>query len=298
MNKQIERILICLLWLLAATLGASFWLNTMFGFNIFSAQHWQYLAYMQASQTPVRGAFYISLIFTMLITLGVLYILIRPHGILKRRTGIDRAKRAQTANEQDIVQTTETISYASQAAPQTPMRPRGPATMLRSCTSVQQMPSSNTQGPILATTPTLPAQTANTIDFDAIKQIFSDTGYTVKRSPQIGNFRPAVLAIGTDEALWIGGAGIPQETLSSAMERLSSIFSDTLDDIEININGFIIAPSTPISDNEILSFSDINELREYMDAHKNDAPTDNDSRENFNAYSEYIDTVINYMDKT
>ena len=259
MNKQIERILICLLWLLAATLGTSFWLNTVFGFNIFSVQHWQYLAYLQASQTPVRPAFYISLTGVIVIAIVVLYILIRPKGILRRRIGIGRAR-----NKAAAVTT--------------------PAATITATTPI--------------VTPAPAPAAANAINFDTLRDIFDRAGYSVKRSPQIGNFKPAVFAIGTSETLWIGGVGIDQAPLAAAMERLDTVFSDTLDDIQINIYGFIIAPTGAVSDQNILTFPDTDALAEYMAAHKNTPPENADGRENFDAYSEYIDTVINYMDKT
>jgi len=96
----------------------------------------------------------------------------------------------------------------------------------------------------------------------------------------------------------MGGVGIDRAPLAAAMERLATVFSDTLDDIQINIYGFIIAPVGAVSDKNILTFPDTDALVEYMAAHKNTPPEDADGRENFDAYSEYIDTVINYMDKT
>ncbi len=97
----------------------------------------------------------------------------------------------------------------------------------------------------------------------------------------------------------MGGVGIDTATVSNAMERLDTIFTDTLDDIKINISGFVIAPpaGAAATDN-IHLFRTPDELNEYMSAHRNTPPDDADGRENFDAYSEYIDTVINYMDKT
>lgn len=302
MNKQIERILICLLWLLAATLGTSFWLNTVFGFNIFSVQHWQYLAYLQASQTPVRPAFYISLTGVIVIAIVVLYILIRPKGILRRRIGIGRARNKAAAV------TTPAVTPEPKPEPDTPIAPAAPrptAPQMRRPPRITPPAVQSFQpaaATITATTPIVtpaPAPAAaNAINFDTLRDIFDRAGYSVKRSPQIGNFKPAVFAIGTSETLWIGGVGIDQAPLAAAMERLDTVFSDTLDDIQINIYGFIIAPTGAVSDQNILTFPDTDALAEYMAAHKNTPPENADGRENFDAYSEYIDTVINYMDKT
>lgn len=313
MNKQIDRILICVLWLLAATLGTCFWLNTTFGFNIFSAQHWQYLAYLQAAQTPVRPAFYISLTCAVLIALGVLYILIRPRGIWRRHTKIHRA-RMMTITTPDTQQQPVTTDTANDAPPAPQNAPAQPVT-----TKLQRPPrigiapnmahamSGQTQSATLTqptvnqaifTPPQSSTTNANNINFDDLRDIFESTGYTVKHSPQIGNFKPALFAIGTNEQLWLGGVGIAETALATAMDRLATIFSDTLDDIQINIFGFIIAPSGPVSNTDIQTFSDTAELRTYMESNRNTPPSDASERENFDAYSEYIDTVINYMDKT
>ncbi|MDE5615962.1 MAG: hypothetical protein K2I81_03970 [Alphaproteobacteria bacterium] len=293
MNKQIERILICVLWLLAATLGTNFWLNTSYGFNIFSAQHWQYLAYLQAAQTPVRPAFYISLTFAILLSLGVLYVLIRPKGVLRRRIGIGRARRTNMpatdttyAPAAAMPQAAANTAAVRPTAPQMQRPPRITPSLAKPMQNQTAPQSTPVQAP------------AAVINFDALRNIFEEADYSVKRSPQIGNFKPAVFAIGTSEVLWLGGIGISQAPLSEAIDRLKTIFSDTLDDIEINISGFIIAPTGDVSDPSILSFPDPDALREYMQSHKNPPPEDADGRENFNAYSEYIDTVINYMDKT
>ena len=73
MKTRLNNILIGLLWLLIATLGASFWFNTKYGFNVLSAQHWQYLAYMQASNQPVKPSFYISLVVVICVMVAGLY---------------------------------------------------------------------------------------------------------------------------------------------------------------------------------------------------------------------------------
>jgi len=291
MSNQIERILICLLWLVAATLGASFWLNTFFGFNIFSAQHWQYLSYLQATQAHIRTSFYISLSMAAIICVVVLYILMRP------RTALQRLRHLRTvvtpANRAHDTPIPETASPAAPAAPAPARSPR-PA-----------RPNAPTLSPHQTfSPPPTGAQSAKTnkisdSDFKELREIFKSGGYVVKHSPQIGNFKPAVLAIGTNEILWIGGIGVSADTVEKAVEKMSTLFADTLDDIEIIINAFIVSPAGPNDNTNILTFPDIDSLREYMRGHQNPPVEDAEGgKENFDAYSEYIDTVITYMDKT
>ena len=73
MKKNFENILLGLLWLLAATLGTTFWFNTRFGFNLFSSAHWDYLATQQATRAPISFWFYFSFVAATFITLFVLY---------------------------------------------------------------------------------------------------------------------------------------------------------------------------------------------------------------------------------
>ncbi len=108
----------------------------------------------------------------------------------------------------------------------------------------------------------------------------------------------SLFAIGTNENLWLGGVGIKTTDLRDAMNKLAQIFSDTLDDIYININGFVIAaPDAATSEfQDILMFDSISALRTYMQDVPN-PPIPADDAGNFDAYSEYIDTVIDYIDK-
>ena len=73
-------------------------------------------------------------------------------------------------------------------------------------------------------------------------------------------------------------------------------YNDTLEDVVINIHGFVIsAPdaSAPGAAN-ILTFATPSELRTYMESHKNPPITDDES---FEAFSSYISTVIDYISK-
>ena len=107
-----------------------------------------------------------------------------------------------------------------------------------------------------------------------------------------------MFAIGTNETLWIGATGVSTTALQNAIDTVNQIFSDTLDDIIINVDGFIIsapdanAPGAP----DILTFDNIDALRQYMNEHKN-PPLGEDDNENFEAFSAYISTVIDYLGK-
>ena len=135
-------------------------------------------------------------------------------------------------------------------------------------------------------------------DWSEIRDIFESAGYTFKGTPRIGTITSAPIAIGTGEVLWLGAIGVPTSALGAAIDTLNQIFSDTLDNIIININGFVIdapdaaTPTTP----GILTFDTPASLRQYMSEHTN-PPLAEDDIENFDAFSAYISTVIDYIGK-
>ncbi len=322
MKSRIDSILLGLLWLLAVTLGTSFWFNTNYGFNIFSAPHWQYLAYLQAAQMPVKTGFYISLAVAVFIAILGLYILVRPR-FKKIRLPIIKLRRlAKTNGENKKTQTelvappTVAATNATQSVVVMPPAQSPTTTNTDANTEPHAMPSSarpprlhlptmnNSHisappAPTLTTTSIAPLGTPiPSQDQPEIRNIFERAGYTVKKNVKIAGVPTALIAIGTNETLWIGSVGIKTTDLRRAMDHLAQVFSDTLDDIYIGINGFVIsAPDAATSEfQDILMFNTAAELSEYMAAHPN-PPVPSDDQGNFDAYSEYIDTVINYVGK-
>lgn len=96
----------------------------------------------------------------------------------------------------------------------------------------------------------------------------------------------------------MGGVGIKTTDMRAAIDKLAQIFTDTLDETYININGFVIAaPDAATSEfQDILMFNTINELRDYITRMPN-PPLPDDDDGIFDAYSEYIDAVINHIGK-
>ncbi len=290
--------LLGLLWLLVVTLGACFWFNTMFGFNLFVGAHWQYLAYLQAAQTPVKPSFYISLVFISAIMICGLYVIMRPR-FRKIRLPIMRIttrKKDAPVPDAPVAQPTPTPTQtATQNAPARP--PRLNAATLGGMPTMAG--NSAAQQPNAARSATPPAPTGpSDIEIAQITEIFKSAGYTTKNPPRINGNRMSLLAIGTNETLWLGAHGIATTDMRRAIDKLNDVFSDTLDDIYINVSGFVIgAPDAATAEfDDILMFNDVDGLREYITAHPN-APLPDDDNGNFDAYSEYIDTVINYIGK-
>ena len=318
MRIRFDNILLGILWMLAMTLGASFWFNTVYGFDIFSASHWQYLSYMQAGRTPVRIGFYISMVIIIFATIFGMYLVMRPR---TRKIKLPIIKTSKTPDQQHIntvitnnnIQSKSTIKTSEFQNPDSSTLDVLPSeTQIPNNTQNKNAPNADARPPRLVlpmpnrnyiSTPpqqTQPSQniTQNSVQNDRseLREIFESAGYVVKSAPQINGIQIALLAIGTNETLWIGGVGIKTTDMRTAIDRLQQIFSDTLDETYINVNGFVVnAPDAATSEfQDILMFNSISDLRQYMRGVPN-PPLSPDDDGMFDAYSQYIDAVINHI---
>lgn len=297
MRNRTNNILIGLLWLLAISLGTSFWFNTKYGFNIFSLQHWQYLAYMQASGQPVKTGFYISFLIIVIIAVLGLYKLLQPknHGsIMPTRDNSQRPAQPQQSI-QPIIQETKPIEVSTPQEPAATTMPGMVRPPRLNIPAVTRTTAPTPRVPLTATAPSTPKVDPEQ-EYADIHEIFTSAGYVYKGSPRIKNVQTSVIAIGTDEVLWIGATGISTSDMQRAIDTLNGVFADTLDDIEININAFIIGAPDNTDNSSIMHFASVDELRAFINEHKN-TPPDEDEQENFDAYSGYIGTVVDYIGK-
>lgn len=285
MKNKIDRILLVLLWVLVVFLVASFWFSVIYDFNLFSSDHWHYLSSLQATKSPVTVGFYITLfIFVFILLLGV-YLLIRPKFKTKHLPVFDITNQKQKVAN---------LPFVAVKLPQMTARPPHPAN-LPSENLYKKAPNS----PKLST-PTLqrfepPVPNQNRPELETI---FKDAGYVIKKRPIISGVPISLFAIGINETVWVGSVGIKTTDMRRAIDTLNQVFIDTLEDIDIDVNGFVInAPDADSSEfQDILMFSSASELKDYMKSHKN-PPVPDDEKEDFDAYSEYVDTVINYIRK-
>lgn len=80
----------------------------------------------------------------------------------------------------------------------------------------------------------------------------------------------------------------------NAIDRLKTLFTDTLEDIPITIYPFILDNKKIYdTDETIMVFHDIEDIKNTISRNPNPNISDID-KENFDAYSDYIDTVIKY----
>ena len=305
MKNRMNNILIGLLWLLLVTLAASFWFNIRYGFNIFVAQHWQYLAYMQASGRPVTTSFYVSIVVVLAVAVLGLYTLLQPRTHKIVLPVIDTNNQKPTApitpapvqvppvTEQPVThdEPTPTAPKATVSTSNGLVRP--PRLNIPTAT-ITRAPAPRV--PLSSTAPQ--AKIDPETEYADIHEIFTSAGFVYKGSPRIKGMQTSVIAIGTDEVLWIGATGVKTSDMKVAIDTMRGVFTDTLEDIEININAFIIGATDASQDSDpsILQFATVDELRTYIMEHPS-APADEDEAENFDAYSAYIGTVVDYIGK-
>ena len=131
-----------------------------------------------------------------------------------------------------------------------------------------------------------------------LREIFSGAGYTVKPNTRVNGIQTALIAIGTNETMWLGCVGVKTTDVRAIIEKFQQVFADTLDETYISVNGFAVAaPDAATSEfQDILMFNKIDEVREYMRANPN-PPTPADDDGMFDAYSQYIDAVITHIGK-
>lgn len=309
MRIRFDNILLSILWLLAVTLGACFWFNIAFGFDIFSSTHWGYVASMQASQTPIKPGFYVSMAVVIFVTIFGMYVIVRPRRRRIRLPVVKSKSKKQTSTPTVIQQnpdasTIDILPAGMQPAtmkpapvnnaPSVAMRP--PRLNIPTPTRPVMPPSPNPTQTAPQPSPT--PQSAPSSDWPELREIFKDAGYTIKSTPRVNGVQIALAAIGTNEVLWIGCVGVATTAVRAIIDKFNQIFTDTLDETEIDIHGFAIAaPDAATSEfTDILMFDTPAALREYINENPN-PPLPDDDDGMFDAFSEYIDAVINHIGK-
>ena len=288
MKKYLGQILATTLLGTSILLGLSFWLNVRFSFNILNANHWNELSKLQAAHTPINKLFYISLVVAIFLFILGAHLIFRP-----RFRNIFKSTKA--VNTYPPVQIKKSDTERGIEKEQIPLP--------QSTISLQQPPKLNLPKGMVATAMQKhafqqPQQKPDikqpTIYDSELSEIFNSAGYKVKPNLTITGFTTNLFAIGTNEKVWFGAVDCDIEKFITAVNRLKSIFTETLEDVPINISAFILDTNHLYeSNNETLIFHSMNELKEFISNNPNPDIIDSE-RENFDAYSDYIDTIIQY----
>lgn len=330
MRKTFEHFLLFILLTVSVLLGLTFWLNTNFGFNLFSAAHWAELSSLQASHTPINKDFYLSIGVAIFVFIVGLYAIFGPHF---RKIKINKPKQIVTPAPVPI-KTTATVPIVPETTQNTPdlsekIEPEQKLEPVTPEPQIQPITPQKTDTP--QTTPsTIPAalnlsrppklhlpknmaqivasqhETASKViiqqqessQYDAeISKIFTDNFYVTKNNPTISGVKLNLFAIGGGEIVWVGGVNCSPETITPAISRLHKVFSETLEDIPITIKSFILdTNNTYKSSDEIIVFHSLDELSDFIAKNPGQQIPDSD-REDFDAYSDYIDTVLTMLYK-
>ena len=296
MRNKFEQILLSILWGMSVLLGLTFWLNTNFGFNVFLIQHWQNLSVLQATQTPISTGFYLSFCIAIFVFLVGIYIILGAHKTTKT---IKTITTTTTITTKEILpaqeQIPEQIPYQAPASAIGMTRPPKlnlPSNMAQIAANHHAMQQNQ--------------QTISSVDntkmYDSeLADIFTNNAYLVKPDVIISGFKTNLFAIGNNEVVWVGAVNCDLNQFKQKIEKLKNTFKETLEDIPITVYAFVLdimhKYDSNQSESDLLIFHSIDELKQFI-SQAQGADIEESDQENFDAYSEYIDTIIKYMKNT
>lgn len=293
MKNKFEHILLSILLGLSVLLGLSFWLNTVFGFNMFNMEHWEELSRLQAEQIPISNGFYVSISVAIFIfVFGLCFIYVPAIKRAYKKTSIESLPPPP---EPILIAPKEEKAVAPKEPPKIilplsrPPRLNIPSNSANLARQKYEAPRFEQPKP----------QIDSHEKYDSIlSEIFTKNGYVVKKNLIMSNFTSNLLAIAPEEILWIGSVDSDISKLQSAVERLQSVFRETLEDIRINVNAFMLdTTGQNVATDSVLVFKSVDDLKKFISELPPVQSKDmtNTEQENFYAYSEYIDTILQYM---
>ena len=315
MRKRFEHFLLSVLLGTSVLLVLTFWLNVKFSFNCLSATHWMELASLQASHAHIDKDFYLSIGIAIVVFIIGLYIINRPR-LRKISYNTQMPTVTKPSNIEPIKhqENEQNISENKTVEQETPIITLEPENVIPQPLTNNFQPGINVARPPKLHLPKNIAQIAaaqysqqeakevaskQTERFnEELAKIFTENNYVVKQNPVFGDFKTNLFAIGNNEKVWMGAVDCDIKSLQSAIKQLQGVFSETLEDIEIYISAFMIDTLSKYdSTDDITIFHNVDELKEFISKNPGDTIEDYD-QENFNAYSEYIDTVITMLYNT
>lgn len=126
---------------------------------------------------------------------------------------------------------------------------------------------------------------------------FLDNDYEISDIIRIDGKHPALVAIGTNETMFIATPKIDSETLKNVAKRIELCFADTLEGVTINAKILCVSGHKSESTNNIIYFTSVDMLRRYLEKHKNIRPQTRQDWETFDAYAEYVRVATEYLFK-
>ena len=130
-----------------------------------------------------------------------------------------------------------------------------------------------------------------------IYDMFIKSNYEICDLIRIDGKHPGVVALGTDEKLFIGTTDIDNDTLTKTLKRIELCFADTLEGINIDIRILCIDGTNRHDHERIIHFASVDAMNKYMSMNKNIRPKTKTDIENFEAYTEYVTAAMEYLFK-
>ncbi|MDR2269041.1 MAG: hypothetical protein LBD94_02545 [Rickettsiales bacterium] len=323
--RKTERFLISILWLNSVAIAALWIFNTIFGFNLLAINHWRYLSELQLAGR-VEAKFYIFLAVFAIAGLVGLYMLIVPwHRRIRIQGPSDMLampvaeKMAPPAATQNDVR-------------QMPDLSRPPKLNLNSVfiptrrESFELPPDSENQ---IFRESSAARQIARPEIIDKIKNMMIGAGFVIKDAPSVGGTRLDLWAIGTDEAIVAGlicnqnGEIIASEggdsmwrasgrafkspvwTMTAIVQKLQALFLKVIGaELKVSLLPFVFVDGGTVSNKDevrkiwdalgIKVFDNIDVFGDFLAEYK-PRPLDEFEKEDFESFSEFVDTVAVYF---
>ena len=327
-----ERFLLAVLWALALMLPALWFFNTVFGFNLLAASHWQYLAELQLSG-GVNINFYIAIAGFIVTWIVGLYILIVPwHRRIKVR-GLRDEIGGGHANTSNLKPQTSNLAHSPQTVAKMDRPPKlniNSSFVVKPPVPAYNHSASFTPPPMSAAA--APAMHSNHIVLseirEKIKGVLADVGFMNKAAPKVGEERLDFWAIGSDEGLVVGllsdefgditaseggdsmwhanGRSFksPAWRMTSIVQKIEALLLETVSpELKINILPFVFSPGVIGNKDTVLPiwdalgvkvFDNHGALAEFMNNHR-PRVLDASEDEDYQAFSGFVDTVASYF---
>ena len=292
LHERINCILLGTLWSLAILLVLDFWLNTAYNFNMFSNAHWQYIATVQASTEHIAAGFYIALVLAVIIDILGIYLLCRPKFRKIILTPPQQIQKPAT-NQTPIPQATEPVAKTEGTTNTTHTN----NTFMQRPPRLHVQPGIQPKTPIIQTIQKQEIKKNEPMYTHEIREIFEKNGYRVLDSKPIAHIPISLIALGTNETLWVGACNISHEQMADVILALKAIFQETLEDIEIDINAFILNPTdNNQAENAIMDVQSLDELAQEIANVPNPPQTQEEiDSGSMDAFTGYIETVLTYL---
>lgn len=131
-----------------------------------------------------------------------------------------------------------------------------------------------------------------------IYYMFTGAGYYISDLIRLDGKYPAIVAIGTNEKLFVATLVDDYEILKNVLKRFELCFADTLEGLHISTKVLCVTKREfKHNDENIIRFDNIDSLKKYLTSHANVRPSTQQEQENFDAYAEYISVALEYLFK-